>query len=39
MFHDGTTNRVAGLIDKNPHVERITRNVLDRYAASGEIYG
>ena len=33
VFHAGTTNWVAGLIDKDPFVERITRNVLDRYLA------
>ncbi len=34
VFHAGTTNWVAGLIDRDPYVERITRNVLDRYLAS-----
>ena len=33
VFHAGTTNWVAGLIDHDPFVERITRNVLDRYLA------
>jgi hypothetical protein len=31
VFHAGTTNWVAGLIDHDPFVECITRNVLDRY--------
>ena len=35
VFHAGTTNWVAGLIDKDPFVERITRNVLDRYLTAG----
>jgi hypothetical protein len=35
VFHAGTTNWIAGLIDHDPFVERITRNVLDRYLASG----
>ena len=39
VFHAGTTNWVAGLIDRDPYVERITRNVLDRYLASGVNYG
>ncbi|MFP6743924.1 MAG: N,N-dimethylformamidase beta subunit family domain-containing protein, partial [Alphaproteobacteria bacterium] len=34
VFHAGTTNWVAGLIDHDPFVERITRNVLDRYLCS-----
>ncbi len=31
VFHAGTCEWVAGLIDRDPFVERITRNVLDRY--------
>ena len=34
VFHAGTTNWVAGLIHKDPYVECITRNVLDRYLSS-----
>lgn len=34
VFHVGSTNWVAGLIDGDPFVERITRNVLDRYLTS-----
>jgi hypothetical protein len=34
VFHAGTANWVAGLIDHDPFVERITRNVLDHYLAS-----
>ena len=30
----GTTNWVVDLIDHDPFVERITRNVLDRYLGS-----
>jgi hypothetical protein len=37
VFHAGTTNWVAGLINRDPFVERITRNVLDRYTASGAV--
>jgi hypothetical protein len=32
VFHAGTCEWVAGLIDRDPFVERITRNVLERYA-------
>ncbi len=31
VFHAGTCEWVAGLIDRDPFVERITRNVLDRF--------
>jgi hypothetical protein len=31
VFHAGTCEWVAGLIENDPFVERITRNVLDRY--------
>jgi hypothetical protein len=33
VFHAGTCEWVAGLIDRDPFVERITRNVLDRFTA------
>jgi hypothetical protein len=31
VFHAGSCNWVAGLIDRDPFVEAITRNVLDRF--------
>jgi len=31
VFHAGTCEWVAGLIDRDPFVERITKNVLDRF--------
>ena len=31
VFHAGTCEWVAGLIDRDPFIERITRNVLDRF--------
>ena len=31
VFHAGSVEWVAGLIDRDPFVERITRNVLDRF--------
>ncbi|HEX9769312.1 MAG TPA: N,N-dimethylformamidase beta subunit family domain-containing protein [Kiloniellales bacterium] len=33
VFHAGTCQWVAGLIDRDPFVERITSNVLDRFTA------
>lgn len=34
VFHAGTTEWVAGLMRRDPSVERITRNVLERFAAA-----
>jgi hypothetical protein len=34
VFHVGSTEWVAGLLRRDPMVERVTRNVLDRYVAS-----
>ncbi|MFO1173354.1 MAG: DUF6605 domain-containing protein [Hyphomicrobiaceae bacterium] len=31
IFHAGTCEWVAGLIDRDPYVERVTRNVIERY--------
>ena len=31
VFHAGTTEWVAGLLRRDPAVERVTRNVLDRF--------
>ncbi len=39
VFHAGTTNWVAGLIDRDPYVMRVTRNVLDRYLGVGAAHG
>ncbi len=33
VFHAGTCEWVAGLIESDPFVERITPNVLDRFLA------
>jgi hypothetical protein len=33
VFHAGTCEWVAGLIDRDPYVERVTRNVIERYLA------
>jgi hypothetical protein len=33
VFHAGTCEWVAGLIDRDPFVERITRNVLERFVS------
>ncbi|MEZ5926747.1 MAG: DUF6605 domain-containing protein [Hyphomicrobiaceae bacterium] len=33
IFHAGTCEWVAGLIDRDPYVERVTRNVLERFLA------
>ena len=35
VFHAGTCEWVAGLVDRDPVVERITKNVLDRFLHSG----
>lgn len=35
VFHAGTCEWVAGLIDRDPFVERITANVLDRFLDGG----
>jgi hypothetical protein len=31
VFHAGTCEWVAGLIDRDPYVERVTQNVIERY--------
>jgi hypothetical protein len=33
VFHAGTCEWVAGLIDRDPYVEKVTRNVIERYLA------
>lgn len=33
VFHVGSTEWIAGLIKEDAMVERVTRNILDRYLA------
>lgn len=37
VFHAGTTNWISGLIKRDPFVERITKNVLDKFTAERSI--